>query len=140
MSQERIVNLAFVAAALLIWFIGASLMASGLDALPAPPHDWTFLGDSVDSWDLKVIGRELRLSNLLGIALGVAGGLYLWRNERIFQLAHEVAGELRKVTWPTWPEVQLSTVVVMATTVVVGVCLWAFDTVFAFLTRLVYRI
>jgi preprotein translocase subunit SecE len=31
-------------------------------------------------------------------------------------------------------------VVVMATTVVVGVCLWAFDTVFAFLTRLVYRI
>lgn len=140
MSQERIVNLAFVAAALLMWFIGASLFASGLDALPAPPHDWTFLGDSVDSWDLKVIGREFRLSNLLGIALGISGGLYLWRKERIFVLAHEVAGELRLVTWPTWPEVQLSTRVVMATTLVVGACLWAFDTVFAALTRLVYRI
>lgn len=127
MSQERIVNLSFVAAALILWFVSASLFAQVLD----------FAGPD---WDMHLIGREFRLSNMLGIAVGIAGGMYLWRNERIFELAHEVAGELRKVTWPTWPEVRLSTVVVMTVTVAVAACLWAFDTVFSAVTRLVYRI
>jgi preprotein translocase SecE subunit len=121
------VNLAFVAAALLLWFIGASAFA-GLFDMVRP------------EWDVGLIGREFRLSNLLGIALGVGGGIWLWRNERIFTLAHEVAGELAKVTWPSGVEVRLSTLVVMATTVLVALCLWAFDTVFAALTHWVYRI
>lgn len=127
MSQERIVNLSFVAAALVMWFLSASLVGSVLD----------FLGPD---WDIQVIGREFTLSNLIGIAVGIGGGLYLWRNERLFSLAHEVAGELRKVTWPSWPEVRLSTGVVMATTVAVALCLWVFDTLFAYLTRLMYGI
>ena len=127
MSQERIVNLSFVAAALILWFVSASLFAQVLD----------FVGPD---WDMHLIGREFRLSNMAGIAVGIAGGMYLWRNERIFELAHEVAGELRKVTWPTWPEVKLSTVVVMTVTVAVATCLWAFDTVLGAIIRQVYRI
>lgn len=134
MSQERMVNMAFVAAALVLWFVGAHLFGVLFDALPPPP---AAMGDK---WDAFIIGREFRLSNLLGVAVGVAGGLALWRNEWLFGQAHEVAGELRKVTWPSWAEVQLSTVVVMATTVLVAGCLWAFDSVFAAVSRLVYRI
>ena len=134
MSQERMVNMAFIAAALVLWFVSAHLFGVLFDALPPPPAS---VGDK---WDAYIIGREFRLSNLLGVAVGVAGGLALWRNEWLFGQAHEISGELRKVTWPTRAEVQLSTVVVMATTVLVAACLWGFDTVFAFLTRMVYRI
>jgi preprotein translocase SecE subunit len=125
MSQERIVNLAFVTAALLLWYLSASMFA-GLFDLVRP------------EWDLGLIGREFRLSNLLGIVTGIAGGISLWRNAKVFELAQEVAGELRAVTWPSQAEVRLSTVVVMATTVLVSLCLWAFDTVFATLTRFIY--
>jgi len=134
MSQERMVNMAFVAAALVLWVVAASLFGTLFDALPPPP---AALGDK---WDAFIIGREFRLSNLLGVAAGVAGGLAMWRNAWLFGQAHEIAGELRKVTWPTWPEVKLSTVVVMITTVLVAACLWAFDTVFAFVVRWFYGV
>lgn len=125
MSQERMVNLAFVAAALVLWFLSGHLFA-GLFDLVRP------------EWDAGIIGREFRLSDLLGISVGVLGGIALWRNERVFTLAHEVAGELRKVTWPTAAETRLNTIVVMVTTVVVSLVLWAFDTIFAALTRQIY--
>jgi len=121
------VNLSFVAAALLLWYLSGSLFAGLFDVIRP-------------EWDAGIIGREFRLSNLLGISAGVLGGLYLWRSERIFGLAHEVASELRKVTWPTSAETRLSTIVVLVTTVIVAGCLWVFDTVFSALTRLVYKI
>ncbi len=127
MSQERMVNLSFVAAALLLWYLSGSLFAGLFDVIRP-------------EWDAGIIGREFRLSNLLGISAGILGGLYLWRSERIFSLAHEVASELRKVTWPTPAETRLSTIVVLVTTVIVASCLWVFDTVFSALTRLVYKI
>ncbi len=134
MSQERMVNLAFVAAALMLWFLSTHLIAGVFDMLPPPP---IALGNQ---WDASIIGREFRLSNLLGISAGVLGGIWLWRNAKILTLAHEVTGELRKVTWPSAAETRLSTVVVMVTTVLVGLCLWVFDTVIGALTRFVYNI
>ena len=125
MSQERIVNLAFVAAALILWFLSAHLFAGVFD-LVRP------------EWDLGVIGREFRLSNLLGISVGVVGGIALWRNEKLFHFAHEVAGELRKVTWPSMDETQLLTRLVIVTTVLVSLCLWAFDTIISVLTKFIY--
>jgi preprotein translocase subunit SecE len=127
MSQERMVNLAFVAAALLLWFLSANLFASMFDMFRP-------------EWDAGIIGREFRLSNLLGISAGILGGIALWRSERVFTLAHEVAGELRKVTWPSAAETRLSTIVVIVTTAIVATCLWSFDFIFSFLTKLIYRI
>ncbi len=43
----------------------------------------------------------------------------------------EVRGELKKVTWPSRPEVSATTVVVMATTVFFGFYLWGLDLVFS---------
>ncbi len=127
MSQERMVNLSFVAAALLLWFLGAHLFAGAFDLFRP-------------EWDASIIGREFRLSNLLGIVLGIAGGIYLFRHEKMFSLAHEIAGELRKVTWPSGAETRLSTVVVMVTTVLVSICLAFFDFIFSHAAALVYGI
>jgi preprotein translocase subunit SecE len=39
----------------------------------------------------------------------------------------EVRSELKKVTWPSWPEVRATTVVVIATTVFFGFYLFGID-------------
>lgn len=39
----------------------------------------------------------------------------------------EVKSELKKVTWPSWPEVRATTIVVIATTVFFGFYLFGID-------------
>ncbi|MBE0669318.1 MAG: preprotein translocase subunit SecE [Anaerolineales bacterium] len=39
----------------------------------------------------------------------------------------ETTGELRKVSWPTWPEARRLTALVLAVMVVVGLFLWVVD-------------
>jgi len=41
----------------------------------------------------------------------------------------EVRSELKKVTWPSWPEVRATTIVVIATTVFFGFYLFGIDLV-----------
>ena len=127
MSQARMVNMAFMTAALLMWIVSAKFFAGTFDMVRP-------------EWDLSLIGNEFRLSNLLGIGVGVFGGIYLWRHERLFQLANEVAGELSKVTWPGVEETRVSTIVTIVTTIIVAVCLWAFDVLFSALTKLFYQL
>lgn len=127
MSQERIVNIAFMVAGLLMWFLGAHLFAYLFDAINP-------------QWDLDILGNDFRLSDLLGAGVGVVGGISLWRNQRLFTLAHEIVGELRKVTWPSGGETRVTTVVVVVTTLLAAACLSVFDFVFSFLTRALYGI
>ena len=127
MSQERIVNFTFVVAGLLLWFLSGHLFA--------------FLFDVIGpQWDLEILGAEFRLSSLLGAGVGVVGGIALWRDARLFTLAHEVVSELRKVTWPSAGETRVTTVVVVVTTLLAAGCLSVFDFVFSFLTRKLYGI
>jgi hypothetical protein len=67
MSQARMVNMAFMAAALLLWIVTAQFFAGTFDLFRP-------------EWDLSLIGSEFRLSNLLGITIGAVGGIYLWRH------------------------------------------------------------
>ncbi|MCB9737663.1 MAG: preprotein translocase subunit SecE [Deltaproteobacteria bacterium] len=127
MSQARMVNMSFMAAALLLWVVSASFFAGTFDLLRP-------------EWDLALIGNEFRLSNLLGILVGVGGGIYLWRHAQLYQLANEVAAEVRKVTWPNQEETRVSTVVVMVTTIIIAIALWAFDIAFSALTKIFYDI
>lgn len=127
MSQARMVNMSFMAAALLLWVVSASFFAGTFDLLRP-------------EWDLALIGNEFRLSNLLGILFGVGGGIYLWRHAQLYQLANEVAAEVRKVTWPNQEETRVSTIVVMVTTVIIALALWAFDIAFSALTKIFYDI
>jgi preprotein translocase SecE subunit len=117
----------FLTAALLLWVISASFIAGVLDM-------------TYPEWDLALIGNEFRLSDLLGIGIGIFGGVYLWRHERLFQLANEVAFEVRKVTWPGLDETRLQTIVTVVVTIFIALCLWAFDVMFSALTKLFYNI
>ena len=51
----------------------------------------------------------------------------------------EVRGELKKVTWPSRQEVQTTTVVVIATTIVFGFYLFGLDLAFSWVFRHVLR-
>lgn len=70
---------------------------------------------------------------LAGIATLVA-----WRNEQIFTLASEVAGELGKVSWPTRRETMTSTLIVIVTTIIASGFLGLFDGIWSWVTRLIY--
>jgi preprotein translocase subunit SecE len=57
-----------------------------------------------------------------------------WNDLRTFLI--EVRAELKKVTWPSRNEVQVTTVIIIATTVFFGFYLWGID---AFYTSLLAR-
>jgi preprotein translocase subunit SecE len=77
-------------------------------------------------------------STLLAALVAFSVGTALYRNDRIYTLANEVASELKKVTWPTAKEVRLATVTVIAMAIVSAIILGVFDTVWSKLTELVY--
>lgn len=70
------------------------------------------------------------------IALVIA--VVSFRNERVHELANEVAAELKKVTWPTGKDVESATFVVVIMTIVSAAILGAFDAVWSSLTKLIY--
>ncbi len=65
-------------------------------------------------------------------------GVVLYRNDRIFHLATEVASELGKVTWPTAKEVRAATIVVVVMALISAMILGVFDLVWSQLTEVVY--
>ena len=71
---------------------------------------------------------------LLALIIGVA----VYRNDRVYTLAHEIASELKKVTWPTKKETQLGTIVVIVMVIVSAIILGLFDAVWAYLTDAIY--
>jgi preprotein translocase subunit SecE len=127
MSHSRLVNITFMSAAVLLWVITAKFVAGTLEF-------------TMPEWDLALIGREFRISDLIGLSCGVLGGILLWRHETVFQLTNEVASEVRKITWPSTDETRLSTIVVVVTTIIIASCLWIFDVLFSALTKMFYSL
>ncbi len=73
----------------------------------------------------------------------VVAALIAWRlysHEKVNRLAHEVVGELAKVTWPVRREVSAATVVVIITSVIAAVILGTFDAVWSAVTDLIYTV
>ena len=75
---------------------------------------------------------------LFAAAVALFAGITMYRSDRIYGLANEVASELKKVTWPTAKEVRSATLVVIVMAIVAAVILAAFDFVWSNLTELVY--
>jgi preprotein translocase subunit SecE len=65
-------------------------------------------------------------------------GVYMYKNDKYYTLANEVASELKKVTWPTAKEVRSSTLVVIVMAILSALILGLFDFVWSNLTELVY--
>jgi preprotein translocase subunit SecE len=80
---------------------------------------------------------ESKISVMAAI-IAVVAGVALYRNDRVYTLANEVSGELKKVTWPTAKEVRAATMVVIVMALVSALILGLFDFVWSNLTELVY--
>ena len=87
---------------------------------------------------LILVAHALRFNNekLLGVmqptqlvslvAMGIAAYFY-FRQEKVSSFSTEVVQELKKVTWPTPKNVQMSTVVVIVAVIIVAVILGTYD-------------
>jgi preprotein translocase subunit SecE len=80
---------------------------------------------------------ELKISIGSGL-VAVTVAVIMYRNDRVYTLANEVAGELKKVTWPTAKEVRSATIVVIVMAIISAIILGLFDLVWSKLTDLVY--
>ena len=80
---------------------------------------------------------------LLATAVREAGAgvtLALYRREKVKRVATEVVGELAKVTWPSREETQVSTVVVIVTSLIAALIIGAFDAAWSTITDLIYKV
>ena len=77
-------------------------------------------------------------TSLVAAAGAFVVGAILYRSDRIYTLANEVALELKKVTWPTAKEIRTATMVVIVMAIISAVILGIFDFVWSNLTELVY--
>jgi preprotein translocase subunit SecE len=80
---------------------------------------------------------ESKISMIAAVA-AVVISVALYRNDRVYHLANEVSGELKKVTWPTAKEVRAATLVVVVMAIVSSIILGVFDLAWSNLTELVY--
>jgi preprotein translocase subunit SecE len=124
---EKYVRIGFVLVGVLVWVTLASAF-SHLFMLVRP------------DWDKPLLGPQFSVSTLIAIFFGVGAAVFLWFHKQANQLGLEVASELRNVTWPSWAETRVSTIVVVVTTVVISLILGVFDAVWGAVTSLVYRL
>jgi preprotein translocase subunit SecE len=80
---------------------------------------------------------EFQITMLSGL-VAIITGIVMYRSDKYYHLANEVAGELKKVTWPTAKEVRAATLVVIVMAVISAIILGLFDLVWSNLTELVY--
>lgn len=77
---------------------------------------------------------------LTGIAVLVAltVGIILYKNDRVYTLATDIAGELKKVTWPTRKETRAATIVVIVAVIIASIIFGLFDMFWSKLTDAIY--
>ncbi len=75
-----------------------------------------------------VLFFDYRTSQLLGFGLAIALGIGCFLQKYLRELAFESASEIKKVTWPTWPDTRRQTLAVLGFAIVVSLVLGFFDT------------
>lgn len=112
MSNQRLFALGLVGIAAFIAFVMTNLIGTILAA--------------VGVGDIELFGG-LVLHTVVGVLIGVGIGVWGWMSPRIQEVGQEIASELKKVTWPSWPEIKAATVAVVVFSVVAALILGAFD-------------
>ena len=88
--------------------------------------------------DPAVFGEDWSLTTVLGFALAAVAALVVWRMPRTQTVSLEIAGELKKVTWPSMRETRAATVAVVIATAIAAVLLGAFDSLWSWLSGKIY--
>jgi preprotein translocase SecE subunit len=119
LGLERWVQMAFLAFAVLsIWVLDKAI-ALVWDRFAEPPPE---------------------LVTFVAAVLGAAITMVLYRNPKVSRISHEVVGELAKVSWPSRKETQVSTIVVIVTSLIAAVIVGAFDAAWSAITDLIYKV
>jgi preprotein translocase subunit SecE len=98
---------------------------------------WDFLSTTDFAGDAVGKPREWAI-DLFALMLAGGATVVAIKNEQLFELAGEVTGELRKVTWPTRAETFAATLVVIITVIVSSIFLGLFDLLWSSVSRLIY--
>ncbi len=123
-DPKRIVAIAFPLAAIFLGIFLAKVLA---------------LAFSYTRWnDFPVFGEDWTITAVAGFGAAVVAAAVAWRTPRLHTASLEVAGELKKVTWPSLRETRAATLAVIAATFVAAVILGMFDYVWAWLSGLIY--
>jgi preprotein translocase subunit SecE len=88
--------------------------------------------------DVAVFGEDWTLSTVLGFALAAVAAIVAWRTPKVQTTSLDIAGELKKVTWPTLRETRAATVAVIIATFIAAIILGVFDYVWAKVSSLIY--
>lgn len=85
----------------------------------------------------ETVPSDFKLAVIAGI-VAIITGVVLYRSDKYYTLANEVASELKKVTWPSAKEVRTATMVVIVMAIISAIVLGLFDMVWSNLTEFVY--
>jgi len=89
-------------------------------------------------WD-RFAEPQPSLVTLFAAVLALGATLVLYRQKTVSRAAHEVVGELAKVSWPTRKETQVSTIVVIVTSLVAAMIVGGLDAAWSALTDFIYK-
>jgi len=70
-------------------------------------------------------------------AISPKGVFGWWGRGRTF--LSQVRNEMERVTWPSWKEVQATTLVVILTSILFGLYLWGIDLILNIVTGAIFR-
>jgi preprotein translocase SecE subunit len=90
-------------------------------------------------WD-KFREPEPMLVTLLSLAIAAGATYALYKQEKVTRVAHEVVGELAKVSWPSRNETQVSTIVVIVTSLIAAAIVGVFDAAWSAITDIIYKV
>ncbi len=88
--------------------------------------------------DPALFGEDWTLTTVVGYTAAAIAAVVAWRTPKVQTVSLEIAGELKKVTWPSLRETRAATVAVVIATFVAAIILGIFDYVWAKLSSLVY--
>lgn len=88
--------------------------------------------------DAQLLGAGFTVSSLIGMVLGVALAVVLYKNPKSSAFSNEVAAELKNVTWPTKKETQTATTVVIVTTLIMSVIVFFMDNIWGAMTGVIF--
>ncbi len=123
-DPKRVVAIAFAVAAVL-----AGVFLSKVLALAFSYTRWN---------DFPVFGEDWTVTSVAGFGVALVAAAVAWRTPRARTASLEVAGELKKVTWPSLRETRAATLAVIAATFVAAAILGLFDYVWAWLSARIY--
>jgi preprotein translocase subunit SecE len=124
-SIGTIVAVFFIGATALLWMILDKAMTSV----------WAIAGWINPTW----IGQRFTMTTGIALAVAVVAGLLTWRHKTVNELSREVVVELKKVSWPTYPESRAATIVVIAFSFIMAAILGVFDWAFALASDGLFR-